>query len=236
MTARLLIVLLVAGLAWPSAARADGDPASDVLLQQDAYYPYAPPTSPRLRKALDGLLARARAAGYPMKVALIQTVADLGAYSSRPAGAGSPPQSPDLMFSHPQRYADQLSYELLTIRHGNARNESLHLLVVFPSGFSGKGLGDHVDEALAPLSVDAAAQADGLAQAAMRAVARIATAEGHRLAVPPEAQVKLAARNESTKPPSGPSILVFIVPSALAIAGALVASLLSRRKGSAPEG
>ena len=38
----LLTAVLIAALAIPAAARADGDPASDVLLLQDAYLPYSP--------------------------------------------------------------------------------------------------------------------------------------------------------------------------------------------------
>jgi hypothetical protein len=202
-------------LTWPATARGDGDPASDVLLRQDAYYPYAPPTSPPLRTALAGQLARLRADGYPMKVALIQSPADLGAYAP--------------MYVQPQQYANLLANELATIRHGSARTEPLHLLVVFTSVITGSGLGDHVDDALGPVKVDAAAQADGLTQAAMRAVARVATAEGHRTTVPPAAQVKLTARNASAKRPGGPSILGFLAPAALAVGAAVLASLRARR-------
>src|SRR5204863_208458 len=76
--------------AAPAPALADGDPASDFLLQQDSFYPYAPKTSGAMRKALDGLLKRTRQAGYPMKVALIESRSDLGAYPN--------------LFSDPQRY------------------------------------------------------------------------------------------------------------------------------------
>src|SRR5205085_7489108 len=56
MPARRIVSLALCLLALaPAAAHADGDPASDFLLQQDAYYPYAPKTSPQMRKALDGL-------------------------------------------------------------------------------------------------------------------------------------------------------------------------------------
>src|SRR3954454_22721324 len=160
MPARRIVSLALCLLVFaPAVARADGDPASDFLLQQDAYYPYAPKASPRMRSALDGLLKRLRAGGYPMKVALIGTAADLGSY----------PQ----LFNDPQRYANLLAQELSTITHGQKQEDQLHLLVVFPSGFAGSGLGDKVNTALAPVAINAGAQSDGLAQAALAAVARV---------------------------------------------------------------
>jgi hypothetical protein len=221
MTARPIALLaLCALLLAPAAARADGDPASDFLLQQDAYYPYAPKTSPNLRKALDGLLKRARAGGYPMKVALIESAGDLGSY----------PQ----LFNDPQRYANLLAQELSTITHGNKQSDQLHLLVVFPSGFAGSGLGDAVNKALGPVSINADAQSDGLAQAALEAVARVATANGHRTPIPPEAKAKLAATKKSTKR-SGPPIVVYILPVLLVLVAALVAGRVARRRDATPE-
>jgi hypothetical protein len=210
-----LLAAVVALAAAPAPAYADGDPASDFLLQQDAFYPYAPQTSKTMRNALDGLLKRTRAAGYPMKVALIESRSDLGSY-------------PD-MFNDPQRYANLLAQELQTITHGQKAADQLHLLVVFPAGFAGSGLGDKVDRALAPLSVNAEAQSDGLAQAAMQAVARIAAANGHPTPVPPQATVRLAATHKSTKR-SGPPIFVFIVPVLLVVGAALLAGRLTARR------
>jgi hypothetical protein len=220
MPARRIVSLALCLLVLaPAAARADGDPASDFLLQQDAYYPYAPKTSPRMRTALDGLLKRTRAAGYPMKVALIETRADLGSY----------PQ----LFTDPQRYADLLAQELSTITHGNKQADQLHLLVVFPSAFAGSGLGDKVNEALAPVKIDAEAQSDGLAAAALDGVARVATANGHRTPVPPEAKAKLAASDKSTKR-SGPPIFVYLLPVLLVVVAAVVTSRIARRRDATP--
>ena len=218
MSARRLACLLAAVgalAAAPAPALADGDPASDFLLQQDSFYPYAPKTSGAMRKALDGLLKRTRQAGYPMKVALIESRSDLGAYPN--------------LFSDPQRYANLLAQELQTITHGAKAADQLHLLVVFPSGFAGSGLGDKVNGALAPLSVNADAQSDGLAQAAMQAVARLATANGHPTPAPPEAKARLAATHKSTKR-SGPPVFVFIVPVLLVVGAAVVAGRLSARR------
>jgi hypothetical protein len=192
----------------PAAVLADGDPASDVLLAQDVYYPYAPKASPQLTKALNGLLKRVRAAGYPMKVALIQTPSDLGAYPN--------------LFGDTQNYANLLAKEI-------AFNSHPHLLIVMPTGFGGNNLGNGVDSALSGIKIDDAAKSDGLTQAALVAVARIASANGHRTPVPPEATVALTASKASSKR-STPSVLVYGGPVLLALLaiGALI--WVGRRK------
>jgi hypothetical protein len=192
----------------PAAAVADGDPASDVLLAQDVYYPYAPKVSPQMTKALNGLLGRVRKSGYPMKVALIQTPSDLGAYPN--------------LFGDTQNYANLLAKEI-------AFNAHPHLLVVMPSGFGGDNLGSNVDSALKGIKVDDAAKSDGLVQAALAAVARIATANGHETAVPPEATAALSASKASSKR-STPSVLVYGGPVLVALiaVGALI--WVGRRK------
>jgi hypothetical protein len=216
MTGPLRLIVLVAALAlvaYPGVARADGDPASDVLLAQDVFFPYAPKTASRLSDALMRLLARTRSAGYPMKVALIESEGDLGANFN--------------LFGQPHAYANLLADELRTLRHGQPGGDDLHLLVVMPSGFSGSGLGERVDKALKPVRIEAAAQSDGLARAAIEAVARLASVNGHPTPLPPEAKLTLAARHESTKR-SGTSVLPFVLPLVvmvivIAIAGAIAA-------------
>jgi GNAT superfamily N-acetyltransferase len=215
---RLACLALALALLAPATARADGDPASDVLLQDDVFFPYAPKTAPRLSGTLKSVLRRTRRAGYPMKVALIESANDLGAAAD--------------LFGQPQEYANVLSNELRTIRHGHAA-QSLHVLVVMPAGFSGTNLGDRVDEALAPIRIDAAAQSDGLARAAIEAVARIASANGHPMAIPAVAKLPLAPRHESTKR-SGTSALPFLLPVAAIAVGLVVAGWLSRRRGRDP--
>ena len=54
-------------LVWPPAAMANGDPASDVLLAQDSFLPYAPEVQSKLAVALEGVLEDAREAGFPLK-------------------------------------------------------------------------------------------------------------------------------------------------------------------------
>jgi hypothetical protein len=168
-----------------------------------------------MRKALDGLLKRVRANGYPMKVALIETSADLGSYPN--------------LFTDPQRYANLLAQELSTITHGSKKENQLHLLVVFPSAFAGSGLGDKVDAALSSVEINTKAQSDGLAAAALEGVARVATANGTRTPIPPEATAKLSATKKSTKR-SGPPIVVYLLPVLLVVAAALVTGRIARRR------
>jgi hypothetical protein len=198
----------------PAGAVADGDPASDVLLAQDVYYPYAPKVSKPLTAALDGLLKRVRASGYPMKVALIEAPSDLGAYPA--------------LFGDVQSYANLLSKEI-------AYNTKPHLVVVMPTGFGGNNLGAKVDSALAGIRVDQAAQSDGLAQAALVAVARLATANGHATPVPPEARSALAASKASSNR-STPSLLIYGGPVLLALIAVGGLIWVGRRRERAPGG
>jgi hypothetical protein len=205
------IALLTAALALTAApaALADGDPASDVLPTQDAFYPYVPPASKPLVTALDALLADVRKRGYPMKVALIQSAADLGAYPT--------------MFNNPQEYGNLLASELPTNPHGTVKDE-LHLLIVMPVGFGGKNLGDRVDEALGPVKVDIEAQTDGLVRAALAAVARIASVNGVETPVPDEASADGGGG-------SGKTILLIVLGVVILLLA--VALMLVRRRSRA---
>ena len=66
--AALSCLLLIGAL---SVAYADIDPASDVLLTQDVFVPYQPEVCSEVKGALREATRRSRAAGYPLKVALI---------------------------------------------------------------------------------------------------------------------------------------------------------------------
>src|SRR5690349_1866254 len=93
----LLAALVLLGAAAP-AAHADADPPSDVLLLQDVYYPYQPPVAQNLRNALGAVVNNAHKAGYPIKVALVESQVDLGAI----------PQ----LFDKPAEYAPFLAREI----------------------------------------------------------------------------------------------------------------------------
>ena len=76
LAAAILAAALVAG--GPGFALGDGDPASDVLLGVNVYYPYSPPIPRSVQNTLNAETAAAKKAGLPIKVALIATPVDLG--------------------------------------------------------------------------------------------------------------------------------------------------------------
>ena len=220
MIARVCALAALILAAAPAAALADGDPASDVLPAQDAYYPYSPPVAKPLVSALDGMLKKLRAEGYPMKVALLESTGDMGSYPT--------------LFNNPQRYADLLSSELPS-QADRKYTGALHLLVVMPGGFGGENLGDKVNQALAPVKIVAAQQSDGLARAALHAVARIATFAGHPTKVPAAASAS-AGKSSGGGGGGGPSALVIVLPLiGLLIAGGLAGFVLRRRSDGRPD-
>jgi hypothetical protein len=152
---RLALVVVLALLGMPASAAADGDPASDVLLTTDAFYPYRP-VSTKLVRALDATVARARAAGFPIKVALIRERSDLGAVPG--------------MLGHPQQYAEFLRTEI-------SFNGKPRLLVVMQQGFGNAGAGPA--SALSSIEVESGGGSDGLARTAVRAVQALARDAGH---------------------------------------------------------
>jgi hypothetical protein len=155
-----LLGAVVAALAIAPSALADGDPASDVLPNSDVYFPYSPVARKSLRQDLVKLLARSRSKHYVVKVALIESPGDLGAY-------------PQLM-GHPDKYVRQLAAELGFIK-------KLHLLVIMPKGFAGYGLAKGWKAALHSVRIEVAKKSNGLVRAALDAVPRLARLMGHRL-------------------------------------------------------
>jgi hypothetical protein len=164
--ARISAILAAAALLLPALARADGDPASDVLLGQNVYYPYTPTVSSSLQKALDAETAAAKQAGIPVKVALIPTPTDLGVV-------------PDL-FGKPQQYAAFLVQEI-------SFQTKQPLLVVMPQGLGSAGLPAAAAAAVKQLPHPASPQSDDLARAAIEAVPKLAAAAGHQLKSVPKA-------------------------------------------------
>ena len=209
-----LIIVLGASLA--PTARANGDPASDVLLSQDSFLPYAPEVQPALQSALEEVLEKARDAGFPMKVALVLSERDLGAY----------PQ----LFNNAQGYADLLTQNLGVLNpHGNKLKDP-HVLVVMPGGFGGNNLGERVNDALGTISIQTDAGSDGLAKAAVEAVARLATVNGYPVPTPPEANLKLEPTSEPLDT-GGTSPLIFAVPALLLFIALFIAGRVQRKRG-----
>ena len=114
MTRRGALLLALAALALPGAARANGDPASDVLLTQQVFLPFEAPISKPASKELTEMVAAANEKGYTIRVALIAFTGDLGTAVS--------------LWGHPQAYSKFLGSEIAFVYKNR-------LLVAMPSGF-----------------------------------------------------------------------------------------------------
>jgi hypothetical protein len=199
-------LLALASIAGP-AALADGDPASDVLLGENVFYPYTPPVTAALQKTLNKETAAAKAAGFPLKVALIASPVDLGVV-------------PDL-FGQPQRYAQFLDQEI------SFRGKQ-PLLVVMPAGYGVEGLTARATAALTGVAKPAGKTSNDLAQAAVIAVATLAEASGHPIKGVP------GVPGSSKGGGGGSTVLIVVLAVAAAIvACALVVLTLRRRRAGA---
>lgn len=186
-------------------ARADGDPASDVLLAQDVFYPYQPKVSPALEAALENTLhASARAGGLHLKVAIIGTAEELGLVPN--------------LFGHPQAYAQFLDREI-------SFNQPQPLLVVMPVGFG--VMPASAASALARVPIYKQQRSNGLTHSAILAVVALARYQGHPIATP--------STSLSSSTSSPPALLVFGLPVALlALAALLAMRRVSSRPGEHP--
>jgi hypothetical protein len=189
----------------PCAARADGDPASDVLLGESVFYPYSPPVSPSISNTLQAETAAAARAHFPIKVAIIASPVDLGAIP--------------VLFGKPQEYADFLEVEI------SFTGKQL-LLVVMPNGYGVQGLDRSATAAAAALPKPTSAQTNNLARAAIVAVAKLSAAAGHPISGATGRTTRLGGGGSAGS--SRALVLPIIALAAVAAAGAVVA--LRRRR------
>lgn len=175
---RALLATVVVVLAMPGSAHANGDPASDVLLEDDVYLPFQPKPSATAATAMKVTLRRTREAGYPLHVAIIASRGDLG-------------DVPEYL-DKPQDYADFLYPEIDFQVKGP-------LLVVMPSGYGTHKVSKRAREALADTDPPTGTDRDALVRAAIDASAAMSKADGHPVKTP-----KLAGGSGS----SGSSALV----------------------------
>jgi hypothetical protein len=194
----IVVALLVATLLAPAGALADGDPASDVLLGENVFYPYSPAVSAGLQKALNSETAAAARARFPIKVALIAAPTDLGAIPT--------------LFGRPQQYARFLEQEISFL------SVNPLLLVVMPNGYGVQHLGPGATRAVATLKAPASSSTNDLARAAIAAVPKLAAAAGHPIAS--------VSGGSGTSGPS--PVLAAAVLAAAAIAVAVAVRLLRR--------
>jgi hypothetical protein len=174
--------------AWPAWVRADGDPASDVLATESLFLPQDAGVPLPQQGQLAELVRGAASGGYPIRVALIASRGDLGSVTE--------------LWREPQTYASFLYQELALVYRGP-------LLVVMPNGFGLAGAGSSASSMLAGIHIPATP--GGLGVAAVTAIARLASAAGHSLPVPPPV---------ATPTRGGSSQVIPIV--ALAIGAALI--------------
>jgi hypothetical protein len=203
----LLVTLLLALALAPTRALADGDPASDVLLGENVFYPYTPAVPGAIQKTLNAETTAAQKGKYPIKVALIASPIDLGVI-------------PDL-FGKPQKYAAFLDQEI-------SFRTKQPLLVVMSTGYGVQGLTGPGAATVAHLAKPAGRTSADLAQAAITAVARISSAAGHPIAGVPGVRGAAApdGGSDSTLP-----IVAGLAAAAIIVAGALV--VLRRRQATA---
>jgi hypothetical protein len=158
----VLTILVV--VVSPSPARADGDPASDVLVNQSLFLPAdaAAPVPAQLR--LVSVLDAARRAGLPIRVAIISSRSDMGSVSA--------------LWDQPRAYTRSLGFELsLTGRE--------RLLVVMPNGVGFYETGHSaaaIDDRVGRIHVGRGGSA--LLGEAQAAVLSVADAAHERLAPP----------------------------------------------------
>ena len=150
------LVVLAAAVGAASAA-ADGDPASDVLAQQPLFLPQDASIAPGQQAQLAGLIEAAAHNGYPIRVALIASSADLGSVTE--------------LWRQPQSYAKFLGQELALMYRGP-------LLIVMPNG-----LGFYSANGGSSSSALKGVEQSSLGTTAISAIQRLAAASGHQLPI-----------------------------------------------------
>jgi hypothetical protein len=159
-----LLLAVVALAAFAADARANGDPASDVLPFSNVFLSIQNPKTSSAGRELEALTAEAAKKKFPIRVAVIAQPSDLGLIQS--------------LWRKPQPYANFLGRELIAFGryHGT-------LVVAMPNGFGvfGPGAKPRAKRAVAALPEPGGGTVDDLGPAASDAVRRVAAANGYRL-------------------------------------------------------
>jgi hypothetical protein len=150
-------LVLVCG--WlPTQARADGDPASDVLATQSLFLPQDAGVPAGQQSQLVGLLGEAQRVGERIRVAVIASPTDLGSVTA--------------LWRQPAEYARFLGQELSLVYRGA-------LLVVMPNGYGLLATGPR-----STVLRGLASSGGGLGQGALTAIQRVAASSGRTLVLP----------------------------------------------------
>jgi hypothetical protein len=148
----------------PAAARANGDPASDVLLTDQVFLPFEAPISKSAQDDLRKTVAEANKKGLKLRVALIAFTSDLGTATA--------------LWRHPQDYSEFLGKEIAFVYTGR-------LLVSMPSGFGFYNEGKSVaSEKQALAKVQRGQIPTALAESTTAAVRALAASKGITLPKP----------------------------------------------------
>ncbi len=182
--AAITAILASAALIAAPAALADGDPASDVLVESVVFNPIDG-VSLASQARLEAVLNASARAGFPIRVALIASAKDLGTVTP--------------LWNKPGKYAAYLDTELSLSYRGQ-------VLVVMPSGFGLHGPA-HGPHAVTPAEAAVRAPAPGpgkqLGTSALAAVPLLAAADGHP--IPASALAAPTAQQRwGRKPSQGP--------------------------------
>lgn len=183
----LLATAAVALLAVP-AARANGDPASDILITQQVFIGPEVPLSTADQDELEKTVAAANERGYKLRVALIAFSGDLGTAVS--------------LWGHPQSYAKFLGSELAFVYKDR-------LLIAMPSGFGiYRGRKPVAREERVLRRIQAGKTPAALARSTTRAVRELAAADG--VTVPEQSEESTAWRDRAIIAAAGVLILLII--------------------------
>jgi cytochrome oxidase Cu insertion factor (SCO1/SenC/PrrC family) len=164
---RCLTVPALAALAvglGGGTALADGDPASDVLVSQLSFIPSDTGATAAQQAQLTGLLRAAKAAGYPVRVAIIPDAYDLGSVTA--------------LWRKPQAYAHFLGIELSYVH-------KQPLVVVMPDGVGFDWEGHRATPQTAALAKLAHTTGPGLLSVARSAVTTLAAGAHVKLGATP---------------------------------------------------
>ena len=179
-----VFAVCAAGVLAP-AARADGDPGSDVLVYQNLFVAADANISIPQQVQLGNLLTSADQAGFPIRVAVISQSADLGAITA--------------LWRKPAAYASFLGTEL-------SLAYAQRLLIVMPNGFGFNWQGHSASAAYQVLAgLHIGPGGTGLASAAQTAVRDLARASGIRLAAPANGGAAQGTTAQGTQPGGQPA-------------------------------
>ena len=201
---RVLAAAALLALLAVAPARADGDPASDILYGDNVFLSLVSPQVNAKGKALETLTAAAAARGLPLKVAVIQTPTDLGAI----------PQ----LFGKAAEYVKFLRTE---ITYGKWQGTLVVVMNGKPGGVAVAGPAARNSSArVARLSIPPGASLDQLGDVAIAAVRAVAASRGVPL---PNAQ-EHSSRN------GGRNLLIDALVLVAAVAGAAALIVLTLRR------